>query len=364
MSALNFAIWASEASTNTPRQLIISELHVNLWKLDETDSDSVIDFGILYKKPSFNHVINFFIDYDKDLTCNDLNYLLTDSSEVLYTIFNDFLHEESCKNHYNSSKLVRPIEEKIYTPAKQRPLQARIKKNHKSEFKNNDDRKNFCVFQLSDQNYEIKKFSRGRLIEFTGTPNNVERCTNCISDNAYIRFRLKGSFIEDSFVCDESATSKLQKFTSRLTIIETKINVLRTLPTSIREKLQISHPEIKKINFFMMCPSKDSIEIASTPHSSVRCLEGEIWNRYFDKVDKYTSHTQKIFAYQWKKTGEKNNNAIRGFEDYSLMIRIKSDIMSIWRVLGVGTLVLCGGLFINGVFSLLECYLPKILSSQ
>ena len=337
MSALNFAIWATNASNNnSPEQLIISELHVNLWKLNEKDSHSVIDFGILYEKPSFDHTINFFIDTDQKPVCEDLNKLLTDSSEMLYTIFNDFVQEKSCEEHYNSSKLV----------------------------KSTDERAPFCVFQLSDQNYIIKEFSTGYLIEFTNTPNRVTKCKCCASKNAYIRFRLKGSFIEESFVCDENASSKLQNFSSKLTIIETKINVLRVLPTSIREKLQISHPKIKKVNFFMMCPSKESIEISSSQHSSVRCLEGAIWNRYFDKVAKYTTNKQKIFAYQWKKNADKTGNGSRGFEDYSLMVRIKSDKINFSKVLGVLALAIGTGFLGSYFFEIFKSYLPFIESPE
>ena len=110
----------------------------------------------------------------------------------------------------------------------------------------------------------------------------------------------------------------------------------------------------------MMCPSKESIEISSTQHSSVRCLEGEIWNRYFDKVSEYTTNKQKIFAYQWKKKADKNGNDSGGFEDYSLMVRIKSDRMYISKVLVVLGVAILTGFVGSYLFELLKSYLPGI----
>lgn len=304
MNTLNFAIWASKNNKilfpkkYNQNKLHIKELHVNLWKLKNVDF--AIDIGLMLKKTPFLDTINFFIDTTDTIEFMDINGSLSDSCNMLYTIFNDFLDDCSCDIHFGSAKKIKT--------------------------RGGLERDTFCLFPISNEQYKIRKFSSGKIIEIKNLPI-TQACRNCGASNIYLRFRLKGNFIRKAFYDDESASSRLQNFASKLTIIETKFNVLRSLPVDIRKEIQRNEAIIEKVNFFFMCPSNESIDLSSMQYKGVRCLEGDIWNKYFEAIKDYEEKNTKIFAYQWKTTSSSN--------DYSLLIRIKSDEFKLKKFLYV-----------------------------
>ena len=306
---INFAIWLSgtQAENYTPQDKTteehkpktpncgtalpcIGDLHINVWK---NELESCIDFGLMLPNKGVREKkLNIYIpSKEVDLTLTDLNSILIGSQRVLNAVFNEIVKTESC-HESPLSKLVR------YS-----------KKNEK-----------FCLLGLTQNRIN-------KICAVNGTIYIIDLSTDCgckcECEYIYLRFRIKGKFICDAFCRDELATSKLQNFTSEISVFDIRINEIRALPNDIVDTLQGKKTvKFRTIQFFLMCSSEEDLLLSKMPHRSVRCLEreDEAWGIYYPPLAG-VKKKELIFAYQWKK----ETCVEMPLDDFTLLVKIRKD---------------------------------------
>lgn len=317
---INFAIWLSgtQAENYTPQNetdgehkpeppncgsdpTCIGDLHINVWK---NEPQSCIDFGLMLpNKGVRGKELNIYIpSKEVGLTLEDLNNILIRSQRVLNAVFNEIVKTESCPES---------------------PLSKLAKYSKKNE--------KICLLGLTKNRIRNIGSEKGTIYTIDLSTDNEKCNRRCECEYVYIRFRISGSFICNAFCRDELATSKLQNFTSEISVFDIRINEIRALPDDIVDTLQGKKTvKFRTIQFFLMCSSEEDLLLSKMPHRSVRCLEQEdgAWGVYYPplaRIDK----KKLIFAYQWKK----ENDIAMPLDDFTLLAKIRKDKLLPGKVL-------------------------------
>lgn len=121
-------------------------------------------------------------------------------------------------------------------------------------------------------------------------------------NEAYIRFRITTSVLQNSIYFDSEPTNKsFESAFSGTRIFDFKINEKRNLGDKTITKIEVNKyifPKIDQIHLLVMEPSSYDVESFANPQMTCRELEGNLWDDYFESKINYTKG--RILAYHWK----------------------------------------------------------------
>lgn len=275
----------------------ISELHVNIWKVDVgkffPDYKIYIDFGMK---------INQNIEYIKvyipfEIEENGLDYdlvkTLSNNNQLLCTVFNSDLRSMSSQ----TTSFVPVCDES----KKDKPIfylhQLGATKFTLEPFKIAVDKKNKTVGQILK--IQIQKDSR----------KDDDEMKEDVP--VYIRFRIQPKKISDFVQSEHISNDFLQAAFSRIDLFDIRINERRNLNLEVKDALSAdSHKIFKfdKIHLYFMAETKEKIENGSSIKIDSRLLECDLWKSYLPKG----CHRCNYIAHHWKKRIEDDNNNIKG----------------------------------------------------
>ena len=295
---LDLAIWLEPEPSSTQRlEEEGIQAHLNFWKLPECKA---LDIGIDFPFMKAGKV-NIFIATDKNVRVENLSPLLKDA-EILNTLFNEFVATETCPAKTKCLKATRPAQEGCKAST-------------------------FCLCCL-EECVKCRDAYGGRLIEIDVA--NAPCTHTCECGRQYVRLRLMGDAITESYRKEKIPCSKFEYYTSRLEFLDFRLNNVRSLPSSLLRSVN-TYPKLSKIRCFLMLQSSEKLVLYNKNYRKVRPLEKEKWARYLPLPEKTPSLWPKlnkeekaILAYQWNSDTEE--------QSFSLFTGIKSSSIS-WRTI-------------------------------
>jgi hypothetical protein len=283
------------------------DLHVNLWK---NGKNCFLDIGIKIKE--YKHDSGVIFLYVKDLQCEDVEDLSPKLTEA--TLLNAIFNEN-----------YRP------TPAIERYTD--VQSAEKSEDK-------FTICPI------VKKLDdKSQCLEISWTSN---QSTKEEAKNLYLRFRIKGDFING--LSQKEHLSRLQELAYTVDTIDIRINQRRNLTkTPLMNDNTKQFLKFKSINCFVIRSIKDQYTVSSRTLKSVRKLESLWAEKYIEK-----EFCDKTFAYQLQHRREGEP-----LDDFGMTMQFKILRGVKFWLLGYFTLMLINYFFTK----VLDCFISLFTTS-
>lgn len=276
-------------SGNQSQNQIKDELHINIWKVQQghfrLKPKLYIDFGIMTTFRTDKMCL--YLPFQIAGKPKDLGKKLQDSRDMLCTVFNENLLNETqsnnCYTHVNAS--------------------------------DNPDFSSFYLFQLGSENIttENEGNENGTYINIkrNGWYDNQDNHEETDLDDklVYMRFRVEVEEIKEIVRSEFVSNDLFQAAFSKVDLYDIRINETREIHPKVCEKMRSEGFELckfQKIHLFYMADSREKVENESSLKSDSRILEEGKWIDYEPSND--LRHT--IFlAHHWKrrkKEDEKN----------------------------------------------------------
>lgn len=309
------------------------QAHLNFWKLPECKA---LDIGIDFPFMKAGKV-NIFIATEKNVDVENITYLLKDA-DILNIVFNEFVDTETC-------------------PDKTKCLKA-ARRAHGT-----DDSYTFCLRCL-EKPVSVQNASEygGKLIELDAA-NTCGRQCGC--GRQYVRLRLTGDAITESYRKEILHFTRFEYYTSRLECLDFRLNNVRSLPEILVEERK-PYPRLDKVRCFLMLESSEKLVLSKENYKTVRPLEKEKWARYIAVLASYVPSQEKA-AYPHGPQGKKEKKAILAYQwnsdrreqqNFSLFIEIKNSAISLRTCILLLLVTICLGI----ASSLMAPAFPVILS--
>lgn len=291
---LDLAIWLEPEPSSTQRlEEEGIQAHLNFWKLPECKA---LDIGIDFPFMKAGKV-NIFIATDKNVRVENLSPLLKDA-EILNTLFNEFVATETCPAKTKCLKATRPAQEGCKAST-------------------------FCLCCL-EECVKCRDAYGGRLIEIEVA--NAPCTHTCGCGRQYVRLRLTGDAITESYRKEDISLIDSKSHTSRLEFLDFRLNNVRSLPSSLLHSVN-AYPKLSKVRCFLIMKSSEKLVSPNENYKKERILEREKWDRYLPLPEKTPSLWRKlkkaekvILVHQWNSDTEK--------QSFSLFIKIESNAIS------------------------------------
>ena len=268
-----------EATDSAKKDDLRTELHVNIWKVEEgtykLSPRFYFDFGVMF--PKSYKALCLYLPFEIDGSPEDLSGYLTGNQSTLSAVFNADTRSWAHNNpNYHNVTFV-------------------------------DEDKKFYFYKLGSSNFEKANFSEDPKDGFflkifiNGDVDKDKGGNDIESDLVYIRFRVmlaKGSkFIRTEHISNDL----LQAAFSSTDLIDVRINESRVLDTKIRERMEqkeFEPFEFDKIHLFYMVDTRENVDNGSSLKQDTRIVEQEQWGGYLPKT---SLHNTTFVAYHWKK---------------------------------------------------------------
>lgn len=310
----SLAIWKDN------QEVIIKDIHVNVWKLpcekgkDKQEFKRVIDFGFMFDFKGlgeFNEEedsieLNIFypqIIDKKDITDLVKTLYLDIESKLISTLFNDNLNLQIDSN------------------------------SDFAKVTNGDVNKDFFTYKLKEDNISVGKFKDGVIIKIS-----FKLISKVKNEKLYIRFRINKDYSDTFCTISKPANEVLQSQFSKTELFNFRINEVRDISNEVLEKININKlVRFERILFFYICSTSDEYLYSHKPYSGLRILEKDKWNTYIG--DDVLNNTNNILAYQFKETAKKeggNSENVVLINDYNFLFQTKYDHnnkKTIWKYL-------------------------------
>lgn len=284
----------------------IFTLQINLWNIQVKDLSlgkklpyKAIDFGVVC--PLSASEVTFLLPFKvENNDFQDLVKCLSGDTDLACSVFN-----EDLKSLSEPDKSYHTIE--------------------CSNFK-------YVMYELSDDNIiENKHDENADITTLTFRINSNFEESQFKGFQLYIRFRLKLKNFNSFATKKEVSNDWLQSAFSSTYMFDIRINDVRELSKKKKELEEFRGfhlPEFKKIHFFYMSDSEETVENGSSIKLDSRLLEKERWHSYLGKNIEFTSSN---IAHHWKKASKETlrlknitsegENAKVGFENYTPLFK-------------------------------------------
>lgn len=281
-------------------------LQINLWNIQVKDLSlgkelpyKAIDFGLVC--PLSTSELTFLLPFKVEINnFQDLVKCLSEDTDLACSVFN-----EDLKSLSEPDKSYHTIE--------------------CNNFK-------YVMYELSDDNIIENKYDENAdMTTLTFRINSVFEETQFKGFQLYIRFRLKLKNFNSFATKKEVSNDWLQSVFSSTYMFDIRINDVRELSKKKKELEEFRGfhlPEFKKIHFFYMSDSEETVENGSSIKLDSRLLEKERWHSYLGKNIEFTSSN---IAHHWKKASKETlrlknitsegENAQVGFENYTPLFK-------------------------------------------
>lgn len=280
------------------KDIDISELHVNIWKVDIgkllPDYKIYIDFGMKINQNIEYVKVYIPFEIEENGKDYDLVKTLNNNNQLLCTVFNCDLKSMSSQTASfapvcDESKEGQPIM--------------------------------FYMHQLGATKFELEPFNIavdkknktiGQILKIHIQKDSQKDNDNLQSDvPVYIRFRIQPKKISSFVQSEHISNDFLQAAFSRIDLFDVRINERRNLNLEVKDALSSDAHKIfkfDKIHLYFMAETKEKIENGSSIKIDSRLLECDLWKNYLPKG----CHRCNYIAHHWKKRIEDDNNAITG----------------------------------------------------
>lgn len=284
----------------------IFTLQINLWNIQVKDFSigkerpfKAIDFGVVC--PLSTSELTFLLPFKVGKSdFHDLVKCLSEDTDLACSVFN-----EDLKSLSEPDKSYHTIE--------------------CSNFK-------YVMYELSDDNIIENKYDENAdITTLTFRINSNFEESQFKGFQLYIRFRLKLKNFDSFATKKEVSNDWLQSAFSSTYMFDIRINDVRELSKKKKELEEFKGfhlPEFKKIHFFYMSDSEETVENGSSMKLDSRLLEKERWHTYLGKNIEFTSSN---IAHHWKKASKEilrlknisseGKNAKVGFENYTPLFK-------------------------------------------
>lgn len=315
----------SEAKPTSLNTNLNTELHLNIWKVEEGKLPMrprfYFDFGIMF--PKEYKQLCLYLPFDIEGKPKDLSGLILQKTETLSAVFNEetSVWQNSSPNFYN----VRFTE---------------------------DEKRKFFFYKLSDMNFDISEFvidgkKEGIFLNvlINGEPGHEETKDIC-TDFIYVRFRVLLAK-DSSFIRTESISNDLlQAAFSSTDLIDIRVNESRVLHSKIKEHMTLhsfSPCEFEKVHLFYMVDTRENVDNGSSLKQDTRIVEDELWGEYIPTT---SLHNTTFVAYHWKKRRkyidgekEKKGETIKSFNVFFSTIYPQANVPRLFAYLFVAIII-------------------------
>ena len=328
MERLDVGVWCEGDATQGEDQKI--DVHLNFWKLSNS---KYLDIGICYQSAR-KILIKIFFN-KRGIIKDDIKDLSgeLEKETIRNIIFNEYTPTRSCDKSAQKCWIATTEHEE------------------------------FCI-NGQDKNISVEQKYNGSLI-IVDLENS--RCDGCLKKQ-YLRLRVKGSAIEDSFIQEPTPQSRLDYYTSNFEFLDFRLNNVRSLPQPLVQERQ-NFPRLKHIRCFLMIESGEEIKRYSEVYKRLRPLEKDAWNVYMEPING-GSLWKSCIDFLWKMkpiSKEKRGRAILAYQwngedkqDFSIFVETKTCTFGCLKVL----MVLIVALFFSALASLAASYIFEWLKNN
>lgn len=300
--AKSFAVWIEGEDYDTANlKMCIDELHINFWCTREPDINC-IDLGIKFscgkadvksedlKGYNLNIFIPFPINKDR---IEDLSTRMESNSDLVSAIFNDHIR---CTRNIKTKHVVYSLASK---------KNEYLALNTGLEFRDIDGRYDDRVMVSVNHDHAKITFKLSKCILSSSFIDGFNDEGDFVKN--YVRLRLNElTSLELDALSHKTINSDryLKPYKDELIVIDFRINELRVLPNDVKISLANSIACPSRYHLFIIRNETDEYQLSHSGQSYKKCriLEGETWQKYFEK-DKFKKD-QSSMIYHWEKKYE------------------------------------------------------------
>jgi hypothetical protein len=119
--------------------------------------------------------------------------------------------------------------------------------------------------------------------------------------------RIPSFYLKSMYRSESPANSFLQGIMQRNETFDLRVNDTRALSNYLVLAMNAAGKFVfHKIQFFLICCSRESYEMSHTGYSNCRRLETNVWTEYLDDIK--VRKQESLLAYQWKELAKKTQN--------------------------------------------------------